>query len=232
MTGVLKRHDGASWVPSVVAPDPSTEITAAVTAHNADTTAVHGITDTRSVEVGAMFPITTGVGRWTQFPLGSASQGTANSQNTGYWSPMLLTETISIDRFAIEATGGVASAQAQIGLYRAATDRTPGGGILVADFGLVDMTASGMKIVTVSPALTLTPDLYYGVLVVRGTGNTFRYSTTYMPVPISTADPPNLSSQMWMTTGTFAVGALPANAAAMSTGGYSVCPRFGIRRSA
>ena len=87
----------------------------------------------------------------TTWGSGITAMGGGLTDDTMYLVPIFISESFTIDRIAVEVTTSAASATVRLGLY-SSVDSVPSA--LIADFGTVDASTTGVKELTISQALT------------------------------------------------------------------------------
>lgn len=146
---------------------PATDVTlhqyalsSALTAHNADTTSVHGISDTSKLAIGYL----PRPGRWYGPFVGVAPAGGQMTANALRGGILVVERTTTFDRIRAEVTtaGGTGSV-IRLGVYRELEDGTSE---LVLDAGTIDGTSQTIQSIEID--LELTPGIYILAAVEQG----------------------------------------------------------------
>jgi hypothetical protein len=138
--------------------------------------------------------------------------------------PIIIPRAVTLDRIAVEITTlGAAGAVVRLGCY---TDNDGIPDALIADFGTVDATTTGVKEITISQ--TVNPGILWLARASQGATSAQRsFSETPFPEPADSAVPSGTSANTAYNDNGIA-GALPANFTidGMKTGN---CPHVWIR---
>ena len=180
-------------------------------------------------KLGTAARVWTQSGEYSPFPAGGLTTS-ATTDQAMYAAVADFASAITIDRICCEVvtTAGSAGSVIRMGVY--ADDGTGNNvGALVADFGTVGTTTTGVKEITVSQALT--PGRYWFVVVPQGapaTSPTIRVTTgPSVLLPQGSTTPTNLTGVLPRIS-TTASGSLPSSVT-MDTTGRALAPRLAIR---
>lgn len=132
-------------------------------------------------------------------------------------APILIVDSITVDRITCEVTTAVAATAVRLGIYSDSVTRPGYPGALVLDAGTVDSTSTGVKEITISQALS--PGVYWLVGVAQGGAPTLRGDNApFLPLGGYGESNASTAKRCWIQTGV--AGALPATfTSTLSTGG-------------
>lgn len=96
----------------------------------------------------------------------------ALTTNRVFYEPWMIPTAITIDQIAVEVTTNVAVSTVALALYNATASGQPD--TLVADFGTIDSSTTGVKTVDLGAPLALAPGRYLAAIVSAATTVTMR----------------------------------------------------------
>lgn len=123
--------------------------------------------------VGGIYPHM-GTGRYWGTPNTNALLSFAFSTGEMYFTPLWVPVAMTVDRISINVQSGIASGTHRLGIYSSNSNGVPSS--LVLDAGTVATTASGVKEITISQALT--PGVYWLAAVAQTAAATVYYHPT------------------------------------------------------
>ena len=145
--GVLQLTDSTSSTSTTTAATPNAVKTA------------YDLADSKLLKYATPWQFKHRSGYWYESRTASSvvAAGGTWAQNRLYCYPLIIQETITIDRVAVEVIGANASTTWRIGIYNIDANGTPSSVLL--DAGTVDCSTIGLKSITVSQ--TISPGIYY-----------------------------------------------------------------------